>query len=137
MTTQVSHGFPQTPSPLFRSVEYKIENRPGLENQSPENVLAKLSELQAYDVAPSAQGGDRSKREALARFISDWHLVAFLGTTGLLSPVSLAFCLATRGACSGFGRMLIMTRSPDRMICVCSYARRRRQRSTTSACSTT
>ena len=60
-----------------------------MEDQSIENVLAKFSELQAYYITESAHGGDRSKREALAKFVSDWHLVAFLGSTGLVSSVSL------------------------------------------------
>ena len=59
-----------------------------MEDQSVENALAKFAELQADDIGQSAQGGDRAKRETLAKFISDWHLVAFLGTTGLISPVS-------------------------------------------------
>ena len=88
LVIKVSHGFPQNPSPLFRSTDYKIENRPGLEDQSIENVLHRLAEIDAYDVHESSQGGDRQKRKALARFLSDWHLVTFLGTTGLVSPVS-------------------------------------------------
>lgn len=70
-------------------MKYKIENRPGLEDQSIENVLHQLAEIEAYDVYVSAQGGDSQKRQALAKFISDWHLIAFLGTTGLINQVSL------------------------------------------------
>ena len=70
-------------------MNYRIENRPLLEDQTIEHVLHRFAELEAYDVHPSGAGGDRSKRQALARFLSDWHLVAFLGTTGLISPVRL------------------------------------------------
>ena len=42
----------------------------------------------AYDVRESGAGGDRAQRQRLAKFISDWHLVAFLGTSELLTPVS-------------------------------------------------
>ncbi|RPD58377.1 polyubiquitin-tagged protein recognition complex Npl4 component [Lentinus tigrinus ALCF2SS1-6] len=84
LLVNVSHGFPQSPSPLFRSVDYKIENRPGLEDQTTQNALSRLADIQAYDVHESGAGGDRSKRQAVAKLISDWHLVAFLGTTGLL-----------------------------------------------------
>lgn len=94
----MSHGFPQAPSPLFRSVNYRIENRSGLEDQTIQNVLSRFAELEAYDVHESVVGGDRQKRQALARFLSDWHLIAFLGTTGLISPVSnLAHCCAPCG----------------------------------------
>lgn len=31
-------------------------------------------------------GGDHSKKRALAEWISDWHLIAFLATTQLFSP---------------------------------------------------
>ncbi|EIW64969.1 polyubiquitin-tagged protein recognition complex Npl4 component [Trametes versicolor FP-101664 SS1] len=89
LLVNVSHGFPQNPAPVFQSVKYKIENRPGLEDQSIENVLHQLAEIEAYDVHVSAQGGDSQKRQALAKFISDWHLIAFLGTTGLINQNDL------------------------------------------------
>ncbi|KAI0639037.1 polyubiquitin-tagged protein recognition complex Npl4 component [Trametes polyzona] len=89
LLVNVSHGFPQNPAPVFRSIKYKIENRPGLEDQSIEDVLRQLAELEAYNVTESGQGGDAHKRQALARFISDWHLIAFLGTTGLINEHDL------------------------------------------------
>ncbi|KAI0336196.1 polyubiquitin-tagged protein recognition complex Npl4 component [Cubamyces sp. BRFM 1775] len=89
LLVNVTHGFPQNPSPLFRSIKYKIENRPGLEDQSTEDVLRQLAQLEAYDIPESSQGGDLQKRQVLARFISDWHLIAFLGTTGLISENDL------------------------------------------------
>ena len=82
---------------MFYSVDYKIENRPGLEDQSIENVLHRLAEIKAFDVRESSQGDDRQKRQALARFLSDWHLVAFIGTTGLVNPVSLSQCIRGNG----------------------------------------
>ncbi|CDO72743.1 hypothetical protein BN946_scf184990.g26 [Trametes cinnabarina] len=85
LLVNVTHGFPQNPSPMFRSTQYRIENRPGLEDQSIESVLHRLAEFDAYDISESAHGGDLQKRQALARFISDWHLIAFLGTTGLIN----------------------------------------------------
>lgn len=84
---QVSNGFPQNPSPVFHSASYPIENRPGLEDQHIEKVLRKLAELHAPDIKESSQGGDRSQRVALAEWLSDWHLIAFLGTTQLILPV--------------------------------------------------
>ena len=87
--TQVSHGFPQNPSPLFRSIKFSIENRPGMENQRVEDVLSSLSQLGAPDIRVSRHSGsdDSHKRMGLAKWLSDWHLIAFLGTTGLFSVV--------------------------------------------------
>jgi nuclear protein localization protein 4 homolog len=51
-----------------------------------------LNELGAPDVPTSRQRGGGSdaerRRLELAKWLSDWHLVAFLGTCGLLSEVS-------------------------------------------------
>jgi nuclear protein localization family protein 4 len=87
--TQVSHGFPQNPSPLFRSTRFNIEHRPGLENQRIEDVLSMISQLGAPDIHVSrhSAGDDTHKRVELAKWLSDWHLIAFLGTTGLFSEV--------------------------------------------------
>ncbi|KAI0768630.1 polyubiquitin-tagged protein recognition complex Npl4 component [Trametes elegans] len=98
LLVNVSHGFPQNPSPLFRSVKYKIENRPGLEDQSAEDVLRQLAQAEAYDVPESTHGGDLQKRQALARFLSDWHLIAFLGTTGLINENDLRVLIRTATA---------------------------------------
>ncbi|KAI0690709.1 polyubiquitin-tagged protein recognition complex Npl4 component [Cytidiella melzeri] len=78
----VSHGFPQEPQPLFQSAK-SIENRPGIEDQSIEKVVKELSRLHAPDILPGS--GASHQRSELAHFISDWHLVAFLGTTQLVS----------------------------------------------------
>ncbi|KAH9853016.1 polyubiquitin-tagged protein recognition complex Npl4 component [Lenzites betulinus] len=98
LLVNVSHGFPQNPAPLFRSTKYKIENRPGLEDQSIEGVLRQLAEMEAYDVSESKYGGDAQKRLALARFISDWHLIAFLGTSGLINENDLRVLVRTATA---------------------------------------
>jgi nuclear protein localization family protein 4 len=50
--------------------------------------MGQLARLGAPGVHDSRQGGgDAGARPALARWLSDWHLVAFLGTTGLFSEV--------------------------------------------------
>ncbi|KAF8078317.1 NPL4 family-domain-containing protein [Lyophyllum atratum] len=84
----VTHGFPQNPSPIFRSTRFNIENRPGLEDQRVEQVLSTLATLDAPNIHDSrtAQPGETQKRMELAKWLSDWHLVAFLGTTQLFSP---------------------------------------------------
>ena len=81
----MSHGFPKNSAPLFRSTKFHIENRPGLEDQSIEGVIKELAKLNTTEITPG-NGGDHSKRRALAEWISDWHLIAFLATTQLLSP---------------------------------------------------
>jgi len=81
LLVNVSHGFPQNPSPLFRSTKYNIENRPGLQDQSIEKVIGELAKLDAPDVTSGTNDG--RKRVALAEWLSDWHLIAFLGTTQL------------------------------------------------------
>lgn len=81
----MSHGFPKNKAPLFRSTKFRIENRPGLEDQSTEGVIKELAKLGAPEITPES-GGDTSKKRALAEWISDWHLIAFLETTQLFPP---------------------------------------------------
>lgn len=71
---------------MFRSAT-AIENRPGLEDQSIETVLKELNRLHAPDIMPGS--GPSRQRSELANFLSDWHLVAFLGTTQLVSQASV------------------------------------------------
>ncbi|KAF9243896.1 NPL4 family-domain-containing protein [Melanogaster broomeanus] len=92
LLVNVTHGFPQTPSPLFRSTKFAIEHRPGLEDQRVESVLSALNRLGA----PSLQDTrDQSKRTELAKWLSDWHLIAFLETTQLLSPDDIKVFMRT------------------------------------------
>ena len=53
--------------------------------------MRSLNELGAPDVQVSRLDADAHRRLELAKWLSDWHLVAFLGTSGLLSEVSLSF----------------------------------------------
>ncbi|KAK7064546.1 nuclear protein localization protein 4 [Favolaschia claudopus] len=88
LMVNVTHGFPQSPSPLFQSAKFAIENRPGLEDQRVENVISALARLDAPNIGDSrlAKPGEAHKRRELATWLSDWHLVAFLDTTQLFSP---------------------------------------------------
>jgi hypothetical protein len=88
--SQVTHGFPQNPSPLFRSIKFNIENRPGIEDQRVEQVVLALAKLDAPNIDSKSLKRDTRKTIELARWLSDWHLIVFLGTTQLLSPVSEA-----------------------------------------------
>ncbi|KAF8641129.1 hypothetical protein AX17_000771 [Amanita inopinata Kibby_2008] len=87
LIVNVTHGFPQNPAPLFRSTQFSIENRPGLEDQNFEQVFKALARLEAPSIECSqiAQDGLAHKRRALAEWLSDWHLLAFLETTHLIS----------------------------------------------------
>lgn len=58
-----------------------------MEDQSIEKVIGELSKLDAPQV--SAGTNDGQKLVALAQWLSDWHLVSFLGTTQLFSVVRL------------------------------------------------
>jgi nuclear protein localization family protein 4 len=53
--------------------------------------MSTLAHLGAPDIQDSqrAKPGEAYKRIELARWLSDWHLIAFLGTTQLFSPVSV------------------------------------------------
>ena len=48
-------------------------------------MIKELAKLDAPGVTPGS-GGDHSKKHTLAKWLSDWHLVAFLATTQLFSP---------------------------------------------------
>ncbi|KAF7784695.1 hypothetical protein Agabi119p4_860 [Agaricus bisporus var. burnettii] len=97
LLVNVTHGFPQNPSPIFNSTQFKIENRPGMEDQTLNNVMSQLLALGAPDIHDSrtAKPGEAHKRMELARWLSDWHLIAFLGTTQLISEEDLKLMMRT------------------------------------------
>ncbi|KAG8220005.1 NPL4 family-domain-containing protein [Butyriboletus roseoflavus] len=83
LLVNVTHGFPQTPIPMFQSTQFAIENRPGLEDQHVDSILSSLNRLGT----PSLEDTRNTvKRLEVAKWFSDWHLIAFLETTQLLSP---------------------------------------------------
>jgi nuclear protein localization protein 4 homolog len=57
--------------------------------------MHELARLGAPDIEESRTGGDRSKRLALAQYLSDWHLIAFLGTTQLVSEEDMVTLIRT------------------------------------------
>ncbi|KAI0029157.1 polyubiquitin-tagged protein recognition complex Npl4 component [Vararia minispora EC-137] len=89
LLVNVTNGFPQNSAPIIRSQQFPIENRPGLEDQSIELVLRRLNELHAPDVGKSDADRDAHRRLELAKWLSDWHLIAFLGTSGLFSEADM------------------------------------------------
>lgn len=64
-----------------------------MEDQTLNNVMSQLLALGAPDIHDSrtAKPGEAHKRMELARWLSDWHLIAFLGTTQLISEVCLIY----------------------------------------------
>lgn len=75
---------------MFQSTEFAIENRPGLEDQQVESILSSLNRLGT----PSLEDTRNAvKRLEVAKWFSDWHLIAFLETTQLLSPVWFSITL--------------------------------------------
>lgn len=69
---------------MFQSTEFAIENRPGLEDQQIESVLGSINSIGMPSLEDTLNG---AKRLEVAKWLSDWHLIAFLETTQLLSPV--------------------------------------------------
>lgn len=74
---------------MFRSTEFPIENRPGLEDQQIESILSSINSLGTPTLEDTRNG---AKCLEVAKWLSDWHLIAFLEATQLLSPVSFIGC---------------------------------------------
>lgn len=89
---QITHGFPVDPSPLFQSTGFPIENRPGLHDQSLEVVVSRLASIVRASDGEVGDVGTWPPRikEEVAKWLSDWHLVAFLCYQGLFSLVRLS-----------------------------------------------
>ena len=77
---------------MFKSCAFPIENRQGLEDANERKLLTQLVNNFALDI--SNDNGDSSKiephkREAFLNWLSDWHLVFYVGALGLFSEVYL------------------------------------------------
>lgn len=95
----LTNGVPNEPSPRFLSTQpFAVENRPGLHDQDLSKALSAIaSAIGEQDLHPGAtdssgkgKGASLSAEAFLTRqkvvsTLSDWHLLAFLNTTGLLS----------------------------------------------------
>ncbi|KIO29751.1 hypothetical protein M407DRAFT_242506 [Tulasnella calospora MUT 4182] len=79
-------------SPAFLSTSLSIENRPRIEEQYVSSIIADLGRLKAGEVT-LGQGGARTKE--VLRNLSDWHLLAYLGTVGLLGTDDLKVLVKT------------------------------------------
>ncbi|KAF8603809.1 polyubiquitin-tagged protein recognition complex, Npl4 component [Ceratobasidium sp. AG-I] len=74
----VTHGFPNNPSPVFRSNAFAVENRPLLAPQEFSHILRELHKLGAMDLK------DASAVSKVMDYLSDFHLLLFLPSTGIL-----------------------------------------------------
>lgn len=77
LLTTSTHGFPTDPSPRFLSHAFAIENRPGLHDQSLDDVWRAMHAFLPLE--------SDTQRTDLMQWLSDWHLLAFLGQSGFLS----------------------------------------------------
>ena len=84
LLVNVTHGFPTAPNPRFLSESFPIENRPGVHDQDMGAVCRALTTLDAGSLLPGADATQHDARTALVRFLSDWHLLAFLQHSGVL-----------------------------------------------------
>ncbi|PWN40260.1 putative NPL4-nuclear protein localization factor and ER translocation component [Ceraceosorus guamensis] len=95
LLVNVTHGFPNEPKPLFLSSKFPIENRQGLHDQDLGRACSSLAAVLGNEemlplavIGEGLKGKERDedlrRREKLVGVLSDWHLVAFLETCGIL-----------------------------------------------------
>lgn len=77
---------------MFLSQSFPIENRPGLHDQDLSVFCRELAKLRPAEihVGGAADPARAEARAALVRFLSDWHLVAFMGQAGILDADEMA-----------------------------------------------
>lgn len=104
LIVNATHGFPNKPNPIFLTSTFPVENRPGLHDQDLTLALTNLGKIVGQkELFPIGDGLTSSKgkskadddmvREKLVGSISDWHLLAFLDTSGFLDQADMeALC---------------------------------------------
>ncbi|EST06645.1 Nuclear pore localization protein NPL4 [Kalmanozyma brasiliensis GHG001] len=108
LIVNATHGFPNAPNPTFLSSKFPVENRPGLHDQDLTVALTSIGKIVGHkelfpvgDGVESTKGKSRADddqvRDKLVGALSDWHLLAFLDTSGFLDQDDMsALCrLAT------------------------------------------
>ncbi|SPO21327.1 probable NPL4 - nuclear protein localization factor and ER translocation component [Ustilago trichophora] len=101
LIVNATHGFPNAPNPTFLSSKFPIENRPGLHDQDLTVALTSIGKIVGHkELFPIGDGTESTKgksradddqvREKLAGALSDWHLLAFLDTSGFLDQEDMA-----------------------------------------------
>ncbi|KAH7104531.1 polyubiquitin-tagged protein recognition complex, Npl4 component [Auriculariales sp. MPI-PUGE-AT-0066] len=89
LIVNLTHGFPKAENPMFRTLTFPIENRISLQMQSPDTLFSSLRQANALSVVDSRQGRaseHAEQRKILVRMLSDWHLLVFIDSMGILSP---------------------------------------------------
>ncbi|KAM0788886.1 hypothetical protein ACM66B_002970 [Microbotryomycetes sp. NB124-2] len=104
LLVNVTHGFPNTPNPLFVSPQpFAIENRPGLQDQAMGAVASSFRQatgslsrevLIGGGADPLSSKGKGKEDEAtdlakVVMWLSDWHLLSYLDEMGILDPKDL------------------------------------------------
>ncbi len=84
--SQLTHGFPVSPNPLFLSDAFPIENRAGLNSQSIEALCRQLA--QVLPEGATADSLDTTEGSRVEKVLSDWHLIYFAAGSGVFSEVS-------------------------------------------------
>jgi nuclear protein localization family protein 4 len=98
LIVNVTHGFPTNPSSIFLSHNFPVENRPFTHPQDTNAIFSTLSRLRASEIRSSRRGSDpemAEKRRNLLKWLSDWHLLAFLPSTGMLSEEDMEVVMKT------------------------------------------
>ncbi len=91
LIVNVTNGFPTKAAPRFLSSAFPIENRQGLSDQSTDVLFQQLLASGAAELQPGAGG---EKRRKAVEWLSDWHLLAFLQTTGLVGEEEMRQMIA-------------------------------------------
>jgi nuclear protein localization family protein 4 len=112
LLVSLTHGFPDKPNPLFvvpDALAFPIESRQGWQDQSSDKLFREAAKLlrrmpasidaDGFEVVRDTKGkgreGEADPAEALAAWLSDWHLLAYLDTLGVFDKVRTA-CLVAR-----------------------------------------
>ncbi|WFD42362.1 nuclear protein localization protein 4 [Malassezia psittaci] len=85
LIVNTTHGFPTASNPRFLSESFPIENRPGLHDQDLSLICRELAQYQPDFSSSSDPSLSLESRQSLVRYLSDWHMLAFLGQTGILN----------------------------------------------------
>jgi nuclear protein localization family protein 4 len=81
----LTHGFPNEPKPLFTGPKFAIENREIMGETQDVNTLAKVLNARANGVALNTTSG--------LKVISNFHLLTFIHSLGILAKVCFALLL--------------------------------------------
>lgn len=74
----LTHGFPKEPNPQFKSLKFPIESR---------EILGEGQEIGAVAKQLGLKGGKQSDDSQLVEAVSDFHLLCYIHTLGILSKV--------------------------------------------------